>query len=120
MSLFLAGAVVLSACGCSQDKAAVTSQEINSEISTVTEQEVSVITLPETTQVEWYEFEPHVYISKLLPDVPQDYWDSFHNLCDALRKGEDTGVGYHCDPTWSLKTDAAELQFLVLIHIQLS
>ena len=42
---------------------------------------------PEPTK---YEFNPHLYISLLAADVPQDYWDSFYNLCDALRAGETT------------------------------
>ena len=37
-----------------------------------------------------YEFNPHLYLPLLDRDVPQDWWDSFHNLCDALRAGETT------------------------------
>ena len=36
-----------------------------------------------------YEFDPHLYVSILDPAVPQDYWESFYHLCDALRAGED-------------------------------
>ena len=37
-----------------------------------------------------YEYNPHLFIPMILDDVPQDYWDSFHNLCDALLAGETT------------------------------
>ena len=37
---------------------------------------------------EKYVFNPHLYLPVLAQDVPQDYWDAFHNLCDALRAGE--------------------------------
>ena len=39
-----------------------------------------------------YEFDPHLYLPILDDDIPQDYWDSFYNLCDALRAGETTFV----------------------------
>lgn len=37
-----------------------------------------------------YEFDPHLYVPTLAPDIPQEYWESFYNLCDALRAGEST------------------------------
>ena len=43
--------------------------------------------LPEAAK---YQFNPHLYVPMLAADIPQDYWDSFYNLCDALRAGETT------------------------------
>ncbi len=40
--------------------------------------------------VQQYAFNPHLYVPLLADDVPQDYWDSFYHLCDALRAGETT------------------------------
>ena len=37
-----------------------------------------------------YEFNHHLYIPLLASEIPQDYWDSFYNLCDALREGKTT------------------------------
>jgi hypothetical protein len=37
-----------------------------------------------------YEYDPHLFVPMIIEDVPQDYWDSFHNLCDALLAGETT------------------------------
>lgn len=37
-----------------------------------------------------YEFNPHLYLPILAPEIPQDHWDSLYNLCDALRAGETT------------------------------
>ena len=42
---------------------------------------------------EKFEFNPHLYLPMLDAEIPQDYWDSFHNLCDALRAGKTT---FHC------------------------
>jgi len=55
---------------------------------TVTVSEVPVP--PEEPKAAKYEFNPHLYLSILAADIPQDHWDSFHNLCDALRVGETT------------------------------
>ncbi len=47
--------------------------------------------VPEATpDPDVYEYNPHLYVPMLIKDIPQDYWDSFHNLCDALRMGDDT------------------------------
>ena len=45
---------------------------------------------PEEAEREGYVFNPHLYVPILDGDVPQEYWDSFYNLCDALRAGETT------------------------------
>ncbi len=37
-----------------------------------------------------YEFDPHLYLPILDSEIPQENWDAFHNLCDALRAGETT------------------------------
>lgn len=46
--------------------------------------------LPAPAEPAGFEFNPHLYVSVIAPDVPQDYWDSFYSLCDALRAGETT------------------------------
>ncbi|SCW26272.1 hypothetical protein SAMN02910456_00017 [Ruminococcaceae bacterium YRB3002] len=43
-----------------------------------------------TETVETFEFNPHVYSPKLAERIPQDYWDSFYNMCDVLRVGGNT------------------------------
>ena len=57
------------------------------DITTVSETESE---LPETEALVPFEFNAHVYSAKLSERIPQDYWDSFYNLCDALRAGENT------------------------------
>ena len=44
----------------------------------------------EETEQQKFEYNPHLYIPSLASDIPLDYWDSFYNLCDALRAGEST------------------------------
>ena len=42
------------------------------------------------TEPELFEFNPHVYSQTLAQEIPQESWDAFYNLCDALRAGETT------------------------------
>ena len=37
-----------------------------------------------------FTFNPHIYSAKLNESYGKEWWDSFYNLCDALRLGEDT------------------------------
>ena len=53
-------------------------------VTAVTETEETT----ETAEMRFFEFNPHVYSKVLAEEIPQDYWDSFYNLCDALREGE--------------------------------
>lgn len=55
-----------------------------------------------------FEFNPHVYSGKIAERIPQDYWNSFYNLCDSLRNGEDT---FKCtsQEAFNWATDAAVL-----------
>ncbi|MBR3247167.1 MAG: transglutaminase domain-containing protein [Clostridiales bacterium] len=55
-------------------------------------EETVTVTEETTTETEkiLFEFNPHVYSGVLAQEIPQESWDSFYNLCDALRKGETT------------------------------
>ena len=64
-------------------------QPETTEITTESETTYIRITSSET-QPATYEFNPHVYSSTLSVEIPQDYWASFYNMCDALRAGETT------------------------------
>jgi len=89
LSLVLLFAFLLS--GCNRIKAETTEQTIISGAAGQTAESSSAETsVTETTASEPFEFNPHVYSAKIAERVPQDHWDAFYNLCDALRKGEDT------------------------------
>ena len=89
LSLVLAFAFLVS--GCNRGKAETTEQTVLSGVAGQTAtSDVTETSVTETTASEPFEFNPHVYSGKIAERVPQDYWDSFYNLCDALRKGEDT------------------------------
>lgn len=45
---------------------------------------------PEPVKLEKIKFNPHVYSALLSEVYPQEWWDSFYNMCDALREGKDT------------------------------
>ena len=62
----------------------------NKSVETV---DIAGISGSETTETEEkvlvpFEYNPHLYSPKMSERIPQDYWDSFYNLCDALRAGE--------------------------------
>lgn len=42
---------------------------------------------PSPAPAEPYVFNPHLYSPMLSAFYPQEWWDSFYNLCDALREG---------------------------------
>ena len=89
LCLVLAAAFLLT--GCNVGKAETTEQTVLSGVAGQTAtSDVTETSVTETTASEPFEFNPHVYSGKIAERVPQDYWDSFYNLCDALRKGEDT------------------------------
>ena len=63
------------------------------ENETVEIVDTTVISEPETTETSEkvlvpFKYDPHLYSPKMSERIPRDYWDSFYNLCDALRAGE--------------------------------
>ena len=92
-SIILIAAVLLSGCNTTTDITTVTTEAPTTTTTSATSETTTVPTTTTTTtepEPVRFEFNPHVYVPTLLPDIPQDYWNSFHNLCDALRKGEKT------------------------------
>ena len=88
ISIVLACAFLFSGCSQAADNT-VESTSVSSVTETSVTSESSEIT--ETTKAyEPFVFNPHVYSGKIAERVPQDYWNSFYNLCDALREGEKT------------------------------
>ena len=107
LSLVLVFAFLLT--GCNRGKAETTEQTVLSGVAGQTAtSDVTETSVTETTASEPFEFNPHVYSGKIAERVPQDYWDSFYNLCDALRKGEDT---FECtsQEAYNWATDVAVL-----------
>lgn len=87
-SLLLITAILISGCNTN----VTNSDQIESHSSDMTF--ITAVSEPETTTTETekqlFEYNPHPYVSFLSGEIPQDYWDSFNNLSDALRKGEST------------------------------
>ena len=88
-SLLLITAILISGCNTN----VTNSDQIESHSSDMTF--ITAVSEPETTTTETekqlFEYNPHPYVSFLSGEIPQDYWDSFNNLSDALRKGDDGG-----------------------------
>lgn len=97
--IILACAFLLAGCSSKTDSSVTITETTSGSIETTTTvssgestETTMVPTTTTTTEAEKkkFEFNPHLMTPTLLPDIPQDYWDSFHNLCDALREGRDT------------------------------
>ena len=95
--------------GCNKGK---TEANDKTDISVVAGQtaasDITTSSQTETTASEPFEFNPHVYSGKIAERIPQDYWDAFYNLCDALRKGEDT-FGCSSQEAYNWATDVSVL-----------
>ena len=84
--LLLIAAILISGCN---TKPSETVQSLSSEQAMITSSSETEITATETEK-QIFEYNPHPYVSFLSSDIPQDYWESFNNLSDALRRGEST------------------------------
>ena len=71
-----------------ESSAAVQSTEPRTE--TTAPPETTTAETTTTVPAEPYAFNPHVYAPMFDGVFPHEYWDAFHNLCDALREGKTT------------------------------
>ena len=83
--------------GCS--KTAVTETTADPEITVPSQTETTAVgttaqsSVPETSadpEPEKIGFDPHVHTRLMDEAVKDEWWDSFDNMCDAMRAGEDT------------------------------
>lgn len=93
IGLILAAAMLGTGCTTTQiEQTTETTQIETTEKTSIhvdTQTETAIEAAPEKELVP-FEFNPHVYSATIAERVPQDWWDSFYNMCDALRAGEDT------------------------------
>ena len=92
--------------GCNKGKTEAT--DISGVAGQTAASDLTTSSQTETTASEPFEFNPHVYSGKIAERIPQDYWDAFYNLCDALRKGEDT-FGCSSQEAYNWATDVSVL-----------
>ena len=96
VSLLLAAAFSLSGCRAGSGKPEMTEPETTASDRTETTAETTVSSAPQTEstttapELKPYEFNPHVYSPMFASEIPQEHWESFYHLCDALRAGEKT------------------------------
>ena len=90
----LAASVLLSGCRAKpvpdSRTTANTTAGTTAETTDTAEQTTKQSETTTTPEPERFTFNPHVYSPTLGTEIPQDHWDSFYNLCDALRAGGDT------------------------------
>ena len=95
--------------GCNKGKTEATDKtDIRGVAGQTAASDITTSSQTETTASEPFEFNPHVYSGKIAERIPQDYWDAFYNLCDALRKGEDT-FGCSSQEAYNWATDVSVL-----------
>ena len=95
--------------GCNKGKTEATDKtDISGVAGQTAASDITTSSQIETTASEPFEFNPHVYSGKIAERIPQDYWDAFYNLCDALRKGEDT-FGCSSQEAYNWATDVSVL-----------
>ena len=95
--------------GCNKGKTEATDKtDISGVAGQTAASDITTSSQTETMASEPFEFNPHVYSGKIAERIPQDYWDAFYNLCDALRKGEDT-FGCSSQEAYNWATDVSVL-----------
>lgn len=116
----LAAAALLT--GCSTESAAPEKPDstVPAQTSALTEPEsgqtaAETAAVTEQTEAEpvtaRHEFNPHLYLPMLADDIPQEYWDAFYNLCDALRAGK-TEFACASEAAYEWATDPSVLMML--------
>lgn len=85
--LLLAGCGAKETAAPEDDAAAVESGEIAGEDGGETDSEAGG---QGSEPGEPYVYNPHLTVPLVAADVPEEYWQALHCLCDALRAGEDT------------------------------
>ena len=109
----MAASIVLAGCS----KTEVTEETPNIETAYSEESSWIQITGPETEAepviepIASYEFNPHLYSTTIGDVIPDDYYESFYNLVDALRAGKNT---FECSSqeAYNWATDDATLNNL--------
>ena len=86
IGIVLAAVIMGTGCNVQETKEETTFNTENTG-STVTASDFE-IAATETTAAQLFVFNPHVYSPKIAEWIPEEYWDSFYNLCDALREGK--------------------------------
>ena len=87
ISLLLTASLLLAACSTPENNE-TTSDTASSEVTAGSTE--PTVTETSETEPELYEYNPHLYSELIATVVPQDYWDSLYNMCDALKAGEET------------------------------
>ena len=116
---WLAAVLCLSGCNAEAESAAggnipQSASESETTASSVTETERPAETTAETVTFpapEPYRFNPHVFSPKLSAVIPQENWDAFYHLCDALRAGE-TAFACASQSAYEWATDSVVLGHL--------
>ena len=59
-------------------------------VSESTETEASTTAAETTKEAEPFKFNPHVHTNLISEYFKDEWWESFYNMCDAMREGKDT------------------------------
>ena len=97
VSALLILALAVSGCSIAKPETATTpvTEQSESVVTSVTEAPTTATTTEDPTptptpEPEPYPFNPHVHSGLLEEAVKEEWWDSFYNMCDAMREGRDS------------------------------
>jgi len=74
--------------GAAMTERAVT--EASDMTAEITETEASTTAAETTKDAEPFKFNPHIHTALISEVFKEEWWDSFYNMCDAMREGKDT------------------------------
>lgn len=90
ISSVLALTLLMSGCAAGKVQEEPVTETTFEESTTTTTTACTTTEITTTVREDPIEFNPHVYSAKLAESIGEDHWQAFYNLCDALRKGEDS------------------------------
>ena len=78
--------------GCSAGAAKTDANDTTASeaVSESTETEASTTAAETTKEAEPFKFNPHIHTALISEVFKEEWWDSFYNMCDAMREGKDT------------------------------
>ena len=78
--------------GCSAGAAKTDANDTTASeaVSESTETEASTTAAETTKEAELFKFNPHIHTALISEVFKEEWWDSFYNMCDAMREGKET------------------------------
>ena len=86
----LALTILFAGCSAGAAKTDANDTTASEAVSESTETEASTTAAETTKEAEPFKFNPHVHTNLISEYFKDERWESFYNMCDAMREGKDT------------------------------